>query len=89
MAAKRSPHVKPGRKPSGKGGTSVVETYPAFTVRLPPDVKYRLQAGAMIKRLSQARLIEDALEAWLKGLPRDERKRIDDVVAGWGGTEPR
>jgi hypothetical protein len=81
----KKPHVKRGRKPSGKGGSSIVETYPAFTVRLPPDVKYRLQAGAMIKRLSQARLIEEALEAWLKQLPRDERKRIDEVVAGWTG----
>jgi predicted transcriptional regulator len=87
MAAKKAPYGKPGRKPSGKGGTSVVQTYPAFTVRLPPDVKYRLQAGAMIRRLSQARLIEEALEAWLKQLPRDERKRIDDVVAGWVGSD--
>jgi hypothetical protein len=29
--------LKPGRQPSGKGGASIIETYPAFTVRLPPD----------------------------------------------------
>lgn len=49
--------------------------------RLPVPVTLRLEAAAAVLGQSQARIIADAVAAYLDGLPAAKRRVIDEVLA--------
>ena len=69
MAAKtKSSRLKPriGRPPAGAREGEKVKDYPQLSIRLPADVKAKLQALSLISSRPQWRLISDAIENYLE-----------------------
>src|SRR3954465_8492030 len=82
MPAKKSSRVKPriGRPPAGAREGEKVKDYPQLSIRLPVDVKAKLQALSLISSRPQWRLISDAVECYLRDRPEDEQKLVDELV---------
>ena len=71
---------KVGRPPAGDGGERVKD-YPQVSFRLPTSVREKLLALSTVRRQPQWRLIVDAIECYLRDLPRQERAQIAKLLA--------
>ena len=83
MSAKtKSSRAKPriGRPPAGAREGEKVKDYPQLSIRLPADVKAKLQALSLISSRPQWRLISDAIECYLRDRPEAEQKMVDELV---------
>jgi predicted DNA-binding protein len=69
-----------GRPPAGAREGEKVKDYPQLSMRVPSDVKARLQALSAVKSLPQWRIITDAIDCYLRERPDEERKRIGELV---------
>ncbi len=75
-----SPKNRPvGRPPAGHRGHKVKD-YPQVSVRLPRDVKQKLQALVVVREQPQWRLIVDAVECYLRDISASERRQVDSIV---------
>lgn len=72
---------KVGRPPAGDGGERVKD-YPQVSFRLPTSVREKLLALSKVRRQPQWRLVVDAIECYLRDLPRQERVQIARLLAG-------
>ena len=63
-----------GRPPAGAREGEKVKDYPQLSIRLPVDVKARLQALSLIASRPQWRIITDAIECYLRERPEPERR---------------
>jgi predicted DNA-binding protein len=83
MPAKKSSRVKPriGRPPAGAREGEKVKDYPQLSIRLPADVKAKLQALSLISSRPQWRLISDAVECYLRDRPEDEQALVRDLIS--------
>ena len=68
-----------GRPPAGEDGEKVKD-YPQLSIRLPLDVRAKLQALAMVTTRPQWRLITDAIECYLAERPDHERRMVEELV---------
>jgi CheY-like chemotaxis protein/predicted DNA-binding protein len=83
-----------GRPPAGKSGTRMSDA-PQVSVHLPIPVRDRLEALTRVSGRPQWRVLADAIESYIAGLPDDERQlvealvsRAETVLAGpWRPTE--
>jgi hypothetical protein len=75
------PRRRIGRPPAGARAGEKVKDYPQLSIRVPGEVKARLQALSVITSRPQWRLISDAIECYLKQQP-DSEQRIVDHIAG-------
>jgi predicted DNA-binding protein len=69
-----------GRPPAGARAGEKVKDYPQLSVRLPGDVKAKLQALSLVASRPQWRIITDAIECYLRERSEAERKMVDDLA---------
>lgn len=69
-----------GRPPAGARAGEKVKDYPQLSIRLPVDVKAKLQALSLIASRPQWRIITDAIDCYLKGRSDAERKMVDELA---------
>jgi predicted DNA-binding protein len=79
-----SPRI--GRPPAGAREGEKVKDYPQLSIRLPGDVKAKLQALSLISNRPQWRLISEAIECYLRDRPASERRRVNALVRRSRGT---
>jgi predicted DNA-binding protein len=81
MAVKRSREGRRiGRPPAGAREGEKVKDYPQLSIRLPVDVKAKLQALSVITARPQWRIITDAIECYVRERPDSERRLVDEIV---------
>jgi predicted DNA-binding protein len=69
-----------GRPPAGARAGEKVKDYPQLSIRVPGEVKARLQALSAVKSRPQWRIITDAIDCYLGTRPDAERKRVKQIV---------
>ena len=69
-----------GRPPAGARAGEKVKDYPQLSIRLPGDVKAKLQAMSVISGRPQWRLIADSIECFLKEQPEAEQRMVHELV---------
>ena len=69
-----------GRPPAGARPGERVKDYPQLSIRLPADVKAKLQALSIITARPQWRLISDAIECYVRDRPETERRLLQELL---------
>ncbi|OLD17702.1 MAG: hypothetical protein AUJ01_08620 [Acidobacteria bacterium 13_1_40CM_3_65_5] len=69
-----------GRPPAGARAGEKVKDYPQLSIRLPGDVKAKLQALSLIASRPQWRIITEAIECYLRERTDAERRMVDDLA---------
>lgn len=69
-----------GRPPAGARAGEKVKDYPQLSIRIPGDVKAKLQALSVITGRPQWRLIIDSIECFLKDRPEAEQRMVRELV---------
>src|SRR5438309_8732592 len=69
-----------GRPPAGARAGEKVKDYPQLSVRLPLEIKAKLQALSLVSSRPQWRLITDAIECYLRERPEAEQRMVDELV---------
>ena len=69
-----------GRPPAGAKEGEKVKDYPQLSIRLPGDVKAKLQALSLIASRPQWRIITDAIDCYLRERPEPERRMVDEIA---------
>ena len=81
MAPKSSkPPRRIGRPPAGAHAGEKVKDYPQLSIRLPGDIKAKLQALSLVGSRPQWRIITDAIECYLRERSESEQKMVDELV---------
>jgi hypothetical protein len=62
-----------------------VTDYPQVSVRLPAEARDKLLILSRLRRQPQWRLIVESVDCYLRDLPEDERRRVDQLL----GTRER
>lgn len=70
---------KRGRPPAGHGGDKV-SAYPQLTIRLPVDTKRKLTTLSLLMATPMWRIIDDAVETYVRHLPPAEQKLLGSVA---------
>ena len=71
-----------GRPPAGAREGEKVKDYPQLSIRVPGEVKARLQALSAVKARPQWRIITDAIDCYVRDRPDRERRLILGMVSG-------
>jgi len=69
-----------GRPPAGARAGERVKDYPQLSIRLPGEVKAKLQALSLVASRPQWRIITDAIDCYLRERPEEERRIVDDLA---------
>ncbi|HYM23144.1 MAG TPA: hypothetical protein VEU08_08050 [Vicinamibacterales bacterium] len=69
-----------GRPPAGAREGEKVKDYPQLSIRVPGEVKARLQALSVVKARPQWRIVTDAIDCYLRERTEDERRQIGEMV---------
>ncbi len=69
-----------GRPPAGARAGEKVKDYPQLSIRLPVDVKARLQALSLIESRPQWRVITDAIDCYARARPESERRLVTELA---------
>jgi len=81
MASKVNKAVRRiGRPPAGARAGERVKDYPQLSIRLPGEVKAKLQALSLVASRPQWRIITDAIDCYLRERPEAERRIVDDLL---------
>jgi hypothetical protein len=78
-----------GRPPAGARVGEKVKDYPQLSIRLPNEVKAKLQALSVIESKPQWRIISDAIECYARERPEAERRMVDELVGRSKARAPR
>ena len=78
VMARRQPRPRRGRRPLGLNGEKVSE-YPQVMIRLPRPTKSILDALRALTGTPIWRLIDLAVDRYIKGLPEGQRRLIAGV----------
>jgi predicted DNA-binding protein len=73
-------HRRIGRPPAGAREGEKVKDYPQLSIRLPADVKAKLQALSLIASRPQWRIITDAIDCYMRERTDAERRIVDELV---------
>ena len=71
---------KRGRPPGGDRPGERVVDYPQLSVRVPRVTLRKLRALGTITRVSQSKVLADAVDRYVDALPADQRRLIDDLL---------
>ena len=74
------PRRRIGRPPAGARAGEKVKDYPQLSIRLPGEVKAKLQALSVVAARPQWRIITDAIDCYLRERPEAERRIVDDLI---------
>jgi len=69
-----------GRPPAGAKEGEKVKDYPQLSIRLPGDVKAKLQALSVIAARPQWRIITDAIDCYFRERSEPERRMVDEIA---------
>ncbi len=69
-----------GRPPAGARDGEKVKDYPQLSIRLPGEVKAKLQALSLIAGRPQWRIITDAIDCYVRARPDAERRMVDELT---------
>jgi hypothetical protein len=69
-----------GRPPAGARDGEKVKDYPQLSIRLPTDVKAKLQALNLVASRPQWRIITDAIDCYIRERSESERRMVDELV---------
>jgi len=90
MASKVSkPRRRIGRPPAGAREGEKVKDYPQLSIRLPKEVKAKLQALSLIASRPQWRIITDAIDCYVRERSDAERRMVDELVGRPRRRAPR
>ena len=70
---------KIGRPPAGARAGEKVKDYPQLSIRLPSEVKAKLQALSLMSSRPQWRIISDAIECYFREQSDHEQKLVEDL----------
>ena len=76
--ARVGPRRRAGRPPAGAKEGEKVKDYPQLSIRVPQEMKARLNALSAVTGLAQWRVIVEAIDCFLHDLPPNDR----ELVAG-------
>lgn len=68
-----------GRPPAGAREGERVKDYPQLSIRLPIEMKARLNALSVVTGLAQWRVIVEAIDCFLGDLPPGDRALVDGL----------
>jgi predicted DNA-binding protein len=89
--ARKTP--KPGRRigrpPAGAREGEKVKDYPQLSIRLPAEMKAKLQAISLVSNRPQWRLVSDAIECYLRERPEAERVMVEELIGRGRGRSLR
>ena len=88
MAAKTG-RRRVGRPPAGARDGEKVKDYPQLALRIPSDVKARLQALSVVTGQPQWRLLIQAIECYITARPEAERRLVDALLARGKRPKPQ
>jgi predicted DNA-binding protein len=74
-----SPRRRAGRPPAGAKEGEKVKDYPQLSIRVPIEMKARLNALSAVTGLSQWRVIVQAIECFLHKLPPNDRELVNGL----------
>lgn len=69
-----------GRPPAGARDGEKVKDYPQLSIRLPAEVKAKLQALSLIESRPQWRVITDAIDCYASGRSEAERRLVTELA---------
>ena len=69
-----------GRPPAGARDGEKVKDYPQLSIRLPGEVKARLQALSLVTSRPQWRIITEAIDAYLRERSESERRLVEELA---------
>jgi hypothetical protein len=68
-----------GRPPAGAKDGEKVKDYPQLSVRVPIEMKARLNAVSAVTGRAQWRIIVEAIDCLVHGLPPTDRELVDGL----------
>lgn len=80
MPSDFKPHRRIGRPPAGAREGEKVKDYPQLSIRLPTEIRAKLQALSVVSARPQWRLVTEAIECYLRERPEAEQRMVDDVA---------
>jgi hypothetical protein len=80
MIKARKPSRPIGRPPAGARAGEKVKDYPQLSIRLPIDVRTKLQALSLITHQPQWRLISDSIECFLRERSQGEQRMVEELA---------
>ena len=66
-----------------------MKDYPQLSIRLPGEVKARLQALSLIHSRPQWRIITDAIDCYVRARPESERRIVEEIAGRTRGRGRR
>ena len=78
-----------GRPPAGARAGERVKDYPQLSVRVPGDVKAKLQAISLVSARPQWRIITEAIDCFLRDRTDAERQKVHRLAKGPGAGAAR
>jgi predicted transcriptional regulator len=70
-----------GRPPAGAKEGERVKDYPQLSIRVPMEMKARLNALSAVTGLAQWRVIVEAIDCFVSDLPPTDRELVDGLSA--------
>lgn len=70
-----------GRPPAGAKVGERVKDYPQLSIRVPQEMKARLNAVAAVTGLAQWRVVVEAINCFVHDLPAEDRELVDGLSA--------
>jgi hypothetical protein len=68
-----------GRPPAGAREGEKVKDYPQLGIRIPVEWKVRLNAVSAVTGLAQWRIVIEAIDCFVGGLPEHDRNLVDGL----------
>jgi len=81
MPEPRARRRRAGRPPAGARDGEKVKDYPQLSIRLPYEMKARLNALSAVTGLAQWRLVVEAIDCVMKDLSPTDRELVDGLSA--------
>jgi predicted DNA-binding protein len=79
MTDNRANRRRAGRPPAGAREGEKVKDYPQLSIRVPVEMKARLNALSAVTGLAQWRVIVEAIDCFLEDLPPTDRELVDGL----------
>jgi len=77
-----------GRPPAGARDGEKVKDYPQLSIRVPIEMKARLNALSAVTGLSQWRVVVEAIDCLRRGLSPTDRQMVDGLSERLKRTTP-
>lgn len=79
MPNSRTNRRRAGRPPAGAREGEKVKDYPQLSIRVPHEMKVRLNAVSVVTGLAQWRIIVEAIDCFVHDLPPNDRELVDGL----------